>query len=48
VSPVRFFQQPVKLQGRFAHLFSPVRDEPLLAEIQAGVDAYWAQVEAGA
>ena len=28
-------------QGRFSHLFEPDRDETLLAEIQAGVDAYW-------
>jgi pyruvate ferredoxin oxidoreductase beta subunit len=28
-------------QGRFAHLFEPERNETLLAEIQAGVDAYW-------
>jgi len=32
-------------QGRFAHLFQPVRQEALLAEIQAGVDAYWRNVE---
>jgi pyruvate ferredoxin oxidoreductase beta subunit len=28
-------------QGRFSHLFEPDRNETLLAEIQAGVDAYW-------
>lgn len=28
-------------QGRFAHLFHPQRDEALLQEIQARVDAYW-------
>jgi len=28
-------------QGRFAHLFSPTRNEALLGEIQARVDAYW-------
>jgi pyruvate ferredoxin oxidoreductase beta subunit len=28
-------------QGRFAHLFHPRRDEALLQEIQAKVDAYW-------
>lgn len=32
-------------QGRFAHLFKPERNEALLAEIQAGVDGYWAEVE---
>jgi pyruvate ferredoxin oxidoreductase beta subunit len=31
----------LKRQGRFAHLFAPQRNEPLLAEIQAQVDAYW-------
>ncbi len=34
----------LKLQGRFAHLFEPERDETLLAEIQARVDSYWAGV----
>jgi len=28
-------------QGRFSHLFGPVRNESLIAEIQKGVDAYW-------
>jgi pyruvate ferredoxin oxidoreductase beta subunit len=36
----------LKLQGRFAHLFQPSRDEALIAEIQAGVDKYWAGVPA--
>ncbi len=31
----------LKLQGRFAHLFEPTRDERVLAEIQEEVDAYW-------
>lgn len=31
----------LKLQGRFAHLFTPRRNDPLLNEIQARVDAYW-------
>ncbi|HSD11684.1 MAG TPA: thiamine pyrophosphate-dependent enzyme [Candidatus Binatia bacterium] len=35
-------EEYLKLQGRFAHLFRPVRNESLLAEIQASVDAYWA------
>jgi pyruvate ferredoxin oxidoreductase beta subunit len=35
----------LKLQGRFRHLFEPERNEPLLAEIQARVDRYWAQFE---
>jgi pyruvate ferredoxin oxidoreductase beta subunit len=28
-------------QGRFRHLFEPARNEPVLADIQSGVDAYW-------
>jgi pyruvate ferredoxin oxidoreductase beta subunit len=36
----------LKTQGRFAHLFSPQRDEALLAELQARVDAYWDGVTA--
>jgi pyruvate ferredoxin oxidoreductase beta subunit len=32
-------------QGRFAHLFEPERDEPLLRELQARVDAYWDGVD---
>ena len=31
----------LKLQGRFAHLFTPRRNDPLLNDIQARVDAYW-------
>lgn len=34
-----------RLQGRFRHLFEPVRQEDLLAEIQARVDRYWQQAE---
>jgi pyruvate ferredoxin oxidoreductase beta subunit len=33
-------------QGRFAHLFAPVPDRTLLAELQARVDAYWDAIEA--
>jgi pyruvate ferredoxin oxidoreductase beta subunit len=33
-------------QGRFAHLFEPARNEGVLAEIQARVDAYWTEVPA--
>ena len=32
-------------QRRFAHLFEPVRNEALLARIQADVDAYWKGIE---
>ena len=35
----------LKTQGRFRHLFEPARNEDLLAEIQARVDAYWAEIE---
>jgi len=38
-------EEYLKLQGRFDHLFSPSRNEALLAEIQARVDAYWADIE---
>ncbi len=34
----------LKKQGRFAHLFHPERNDALLQEIQATVDAYWAGV----
>ena len=34
----------LKTQGRFAHLFAPQRDDALLAELQASVDAYWDNV----
>jgi len=32
-------------QGRFAHLFQPVRNEELLTEIQERVDRYWAEID---
>ncbi len=38
-------EEYLKRQGRFAHLFEPVRQEELLREIQARVDAYWQAVE---
>jgi pyruvate ferredoxin oxidoreductase beta subunit len=37
-------EEYLKLQGRFAHLFEPERNEALLAEIQAKVDAYWENI----
>jgi pyruvate ferredoxin oxidoreductase beta subunit len=37
-------EEYLKRQGRFAHLFEPERNEALLAEIQARVDAYWERV----
>jgi pyruvate ferredoxin oxidoreductase beta subunit len=39
-------EEYLRLQGRFAHLFEPVRDESMLGELQATVDAYWAEFEA--
>ncbi len=36
--------EPVKTQGRFAHLFRLERNEAMIAEIQGMVDAYWASV----
>ena len=38
-------EEYLQRQGRFAHLFSPTRDEVLLREIQAGIDAYWTAVD---
>ena len=40
-------EEYLRLQGRFAHLFEPARNEALLAEIQASVDAYWEAVSEG-
>ena len=37
-------EEYLKLQGRFAHLFQPERNEALLAKMQAKVDGYWAGV----
>jgi len=34
-------EEYLKTQGRFKHLFQPQRDEALINEIQARVDAYW-------
>ena len=39
-------EEYLKLQGRFAHLFTPKRQTRLLDEIQARVDAYWEKIEA--
>ena len=36
-------EEYLKRQGRFRHLFEPQRNEALLSEIQARVDAYWAE-----
>ena len=34
-------EEYLKEQGRFAHLFKPVRQEEALKKIQEGVDEYW-------
>jgi len=34
----------LRLQGRFAHLFEPQRQDQLIDEIQGRVDAYWQNV----
>ncbi|MGD8743477.1 MAG: thiamine pyrophosphate-dependent enzyme [Granulosicoccaceae bacterium] len=38
-------EEYLQKQGRFKHLFSPQRDEALLAQLQARVDAYWEGIE---
>jgi pyruvate ferredoxin oxidoreductase beta subunit len=42
--PRRPVEEYLQLQGRFAHLFTPARNERLIGEIQAAVDQYWASV----
>jgi len=37
-------EEYLTLQGRYRHLFEPARDDATIAEIQAGIDAYWAAV----
>lgn len=34
-------EEYLKTQGRFAHLFSPVRNEAMINEIQQRIDDYW-------
>ena len=34
-------EEYLKTQGRFAHLFSPVRNEAMINEIQQRIDNYW-------
>jgi pyruvate ferredoxin oxidoreductase beta subunit len=34
----------LKLQGRYRHLFEPIRKDRLIAEIQARIDQYWQSV----
>ena len=38
-------EEYLKKQGRFRHLFEPERQQALLGEIQASVDAYWNELE---
>jgi pyruvate ferredoxin oxidoreductase beta subunit len=38
-------EEYLKLQGRFAHLFEPRRQDAVIDAIQARVDAYWAEYE---
>ena len=38
-------EEYLKLQGRFAHLFEPVRNDKVIGEIQKSVDDYWAAVQ---
>jgi len=40
-SPRQPVEQYLERQGRYKHLFEPARNDSLLAEIQARVDAYW-------
>ncbi len=40
-------EEYLKRQGRFAHLFEPVRNEALLEELQRNVDSYWKEIENG-
>ncbi len=39
-------EEYLRLQGRFAHLFEPVRQDQVIDGIQARVDDYWQGVEA--
>jgi pyruvate ferredoxin oxidoreductase beta subunit len=39
-------EEYLKGQGRFRHLFEPVRQEAVIARIQEEVDSYWNRVEA--
>jgi pyruvate ferredoxin oxidoreductase beta subunit len=40
-------EEYLRLQGRFRHLFEPVRQDEAIRHIQERVDAYWRQVLAG-
>jgi pyruvate ferredoxin oxidoreductase beta subunit len=38
-------EEYLKTQGRFAHLFSPVRNEAIINEIQQRIDNYWNTID---
>jgi len=38
-------EEYLKLQGRFKHLFSPVRNDAMIAEIQQRIDTYWRNID---
>ncbi len=38
-------EEYLKRQGRFSHLFEPIRNEALLEELQKNVDNYWKEIE---
>lgn len=40
-------EEYLKRQGRFSHLFEPIRNETLLEELQRNVDNYWKEIENG-
>ncbi len=44
--PRKRVEEYLRLQGRFRHLFEPVRDDRTIAAIQAGIDRYWDAVRA--
>jgi pyruvate ferredoxin oxidoreductase beta subunit len=37
-------EEYLKVQGRFEHLFKPVRQEKVIQEIQKRIDDYWGSV----
>jgi pyruvate ferredoxin oxidoreductase beta subunit len=39
-------EEYLKLQGRFAHLFEPQRNDDLIVEIQNKIDRYWENISA--
>jgi len=39
-------EEYLKLQGRFAHLFEPQRNDELIVEIQNKIDRYWKNISA--